>query len=112
MDELKMPTLERKHLALKFCSLSKKDQKSILEQLPTKVRSQLIESINTLGDLDFKQDTQAKVKPLAEQLITRPKDFSRNGWGHFLNKVESTCAENDVHQSRLLQTIKEINGKE
>lgn len=100
-----MDDREKRDLALRFCTLSSKDQKSILAQLPNYVRNELLNTINVLDDKDFNSRSSNGFS------IYKMKDsVACESWSNFLMQVEARQSGSDLNLPvKLLQIIKDIN---
>lgn len=100
-----MDEIEKRNLALRFCTLSSKDQKSILAQLPDHVKNELVHSINVLEDKDFNSHSFTEF-PINREL----NSITYTNWNNFLIQVEMKQSESSLKlPSKLLQTIKDLN---
>ena len=108
-----MNDVEKKHLALKFYSLSKEDQKSILGQLPSDVRNELVNSISMLTDDDLNEKSQDSKISHAGHSIMQSQATTYNKWNQFITQVEQDFSRKDLNVPlRLLKTIKDISNNE
>jgi hypothetical protein len=104
-----METIESKNIALKFCSLSSIDQRSILAQLPGHTKNKLLSLVEGLdlnelvhpATLDIGSSRESKL-PSDSKLL--------NTWQSFSYKIELTHAESGRELPKhLLRAMKDLN---
>jgi hypothetical protein len=109
MGEITMETAEKKNVALKFCSLSSIDQRSILAQLPSHTKAKLLVLVESLDLNDLNQALPIDITPARDSKLQSDSDLQKN-WANFAYKIELQYAETGRELPKsLLRTMKELN---
>jgi hypothetical protein len=104
-----MESAERKSVALKFCSLSPLDQRSVLVQLPSHTKTKLLSVIESLEPGDFNQPLPIETS-LVRDLKSQTSLDLQDTWASFTYMLELRHSEAERELPKhLLRAIKELN---
>jgi hypothetical protein len=109
VGEIAMESPEKKNVALKFCSLSSIDQRSILAQLPSDTKSKLLSLVESLDLNELSQPAAIEMTSARDPRPWSESDLQRS-WQNFTYRIELQHAESGRELPKhLLRAMKELN---